>query len=215
MDILVTGDAQRWEEFRGGRNTGGHQYVWEPELQLIGSGVDVVVDLSLDERPERLMLYAMKPEVPVLGCLVKTSPAVWERYAHIYAVNWLPGFIGMDPLETALSAAGEAAKLRELMQSLNWKYETVKATTGLVTPRVICMIVNEAYFTAAEGAASREDIDISMRLGTNYPSGPFEWSKKIGIRNIYEVLQAVFRETGNERYRPAPLLREEYEALPQ
>lgn len=215
MDILVTGDAQRWEAFRAGRNTEGHNVTWEPELQLVRSGADVVIDLSLDERPENLMLYAMKPEVPVLGCLVKTSPSVWEQYAHIYAVNWLPGFIGMSPLETALSAAGEAAELDALMKTLNWSYETVKAATGLVTPRVVCMIINEAYFTAAEGTASREDIDISMKLGTNYPSGPFEWSKKIGIRNVYEVLQAVFQETGNERYRPAPLLREEYEALPQ
>ncbi|RPD40221.1 3-hydroxyacyl-CoA dehydrogenase family protein [Chitinophaga barathri] len=214
MDILITGDARRWEEFQATRNTDGHNCVWEPELQLIRGETDVVIDLSLDERPENLMLYSMKPEVPVLGCLVKTSPSVWEQYPHIYGVNWLLGFIGMSPLETALSAAGEAPALEALMKTLGWAYETVRAATGMVTPRVVAMIINEAYFTAAEGTASREDIDISMKLGTNYPYGPFEWSKKAGIRNIYEVLQAVYRETGNERYKPAPLLREEYEALP-
>ncbi len=41
------------------------------------------------------------------------------------------------------------------------------------------MIINEAYFTAAEGHRFAEDIDISMKLDTNYPFGPFEWSKKI------------------------------------
>ncbi|WP_346317222.1 3-hydroxyacyl-CoA dehydrogenase family protein [Chitinophaga sp. YIM B06452] len=214
MDILVTGEAQRWEEFRAARSTEGHNCTWEPELQLIGSEADLVIDLSLDERPENLLLYAMKPEVPVLGCLVKLSPSIWEQYAHIYAANLLPGFMGMNPLETALSATGNAAKLDALMKELGWEYQLVKAATGMVTPRVVCMIINEAYFTAAEGTASREDIDISMKLGTNYPFGPFEWSKKIGLRNVYEVLQAVYRETGNERYRLSPLLREEYEAMP-
>lgn len=214
MDILVTGEATRWEAFRAARSTGGHNCTWEPELQLISSETDLVIDLSLDERPENLMLYAMKPEVPVLGCLVKLSPSVWEQYPHIYAANWLPGFMGMNPLETALSATGDGEKFDELMKALGWDYQLVKAATGMVTPRVVSMIINEAYFTAAEGTASREDIDTSMKLGTNYPFGPFEWSKKIGLRNVYEILQAVYQETGNERYQPSPLLREEYEALP-
>jgi 3-hydroxybutyryl-CoA dehydrogenase len=122
--------------------------------------------------------------------------------------------MGMHPLETALSATGDAEKFDELMKALGWDYQLVKAATGMVTPRVVSMIINEAYFTAAEGTASREDIDTSMKLGTNYPFGPFEWSKKIGLRNVYEILQAVYQETGNERYLPSPLLQEEYEALP-
>ncbi|AWO01696.1 3-hydroxyacyl-CoA dehydrogenase [Chitinophaga alhagiae] len=210
MEILVTGHPQRWEELRNSRSFDGHTVHWEQELQPQRSPADLVIDLSLDEQPENLMLYAMKPEVPVLACLVKTAPAAWAHYPHIYGCNLLPGFISMPRLEVATAAPGK--ELENIMRQLGWEYDVIQPATGMVTPRVVCMIINEAYFTAEEGTASREDIDTSMKLGTNYPYGPFEWCEKIGIRHVYEVLQAVARENGNERYGISPLLQQEYEA---
>jgi 3-hydroxybutyryl-CoA dehydrogenase len=211
MEILVTGDAQRWEELSAGRDLSGHTVRWEHDLQPQPSPADLVIDLSLDEHPENLMLYTMKPEVPVLACLVKTSPDIWAQYPHIYGCNLLPGFISMPRLEVAC-AEGNTRQLAGLMEQLGWAYEVIRPATGMVTPRVVCMIINEAYFTADEGTASRSDIDTSMKLGTNYPAGPFEWCEKIGIRHVYEVLQAVYRETGNPRYQVSPLLQAAYEA---
>lgn len=210
MEILVTGDPERWEELRSNKDFSGHTVNWEQELQPQRAPADLIIDLSLDEHPENLMVHTMKPEIPVLACLVKTAPQIWEQYAHIFGCNWLPGFMGMAKLEVATRTDGKL--LDALMQQLGWAYEIIQPATGMVTPRVVCMIINEAYFTAEEGTASQEDIDISMKLGTNYPLGPFEWCKKIGIRNVYEVLQAVYRETGNERYKASPLLQAAYEA---
>lgn len=209
MQILITGDPLRWEELRNSKNFEGHQVHTAPEPANMS--VDLVIDLSLDEHPERAALYAAHPHIPVLACLVKITTAELQQHAagrsidHIYGCNLLPGFISMPSLEIA-------AEPQTLMQQLGWAYESITPTIGMVTPRVICMIINEAYFTAEEGTASREDIDISMKLGTNYPMGPFEWSKKIGVRHVYEVLQAVYKHTGNERYRICPLLQQEYEA---
>ena len=78
----------------------------------------------------------------------------------------------------------------------------------MVSPRVICMIINEAYFTFEEGTASREDIDLAMKLGTNYPFGPFEWADKIGLANVCKLLKAVYEDTGDARYKLCPLLQE-------
>ena len=72
------------------------------------------------------------------------------------------------------------------------------------------MIINEAYYTAQEGTASREDIDMAMKLGTNYPYGPFEWSERIGINHIYELLEAIYDDTHDERYKICSLLKQEY-----
>ena len=72
------------------------------------------------------------------------------------------------------------------------------------------MIINEAYYTVEEGTATCEDIDLAMKLGTNYPYDPFEWTQKIGIRNVCQVLSAVFENTKDERYTICPLLRKEY-----
>ncbi len=63
----------------------------------------------------------------------------------------------------------------------------VKDEPGLVSARVISMIVNEAFFALAEGVSTMEEIDVAMKLGTNYPYGPFEWLEKIGVANIYSA----------------------------
>jgi 3-hydroxybutyryl-CoA dehydrogenase len=72
------------------------------------------------------------------------------------------------------------------------------------------MIINEAFYTVQEGTATRQDIDLAMKLGTNYPYGPFEWCERIGIRHVYELLQAMYDDTRDERYKVCPLLKKEY-----
>jgi 3-hydroxybutyryl-CoA dehydrogenase len=80
----------------------------------------------------------------------------------------------------------------------------------MVTPRVICMIINEACYTLQEGTASLVDIDTSMKLGTNYPLGPFEWADKIGIQHVYQILDSVYNDTKDERYKICSLLKTHY-----
>jgi 3-hydroxybutyryl-CoA dehydrogenase len=56
-----------------------------------------------------------------------------------------------------------------------------------------------------EKVSTKEEIDVAMKLGTNYPYGPFEWSEKIGLKNIYELLFTLSRTS--PRYEPAGLLK--------
>jgi 3-hydroxybutyryl-CoA dehydrogenase len=72
------------------------------------------------------------------------------------------------------------------------------------------MIINEAYFTLDEKVSSKNEIDTAMKLGTNYPYGPFEWSEKIGLKKVYELLTTLSHS--HSRYEPAALLKKE--ALP-
>jgi len=69
------------------------------------------------------------------------------------------------------------------------------------------MIVNEAAFATAEAVAAPADIDTALRLGTNYPHGPLARADQIGLDVVLAVLEGVQREIGEDRYRPAPLLR--------
>ena len=71
------------------------------------------------------------------------------------------------------------------------------------------MIINEAYYTVEEGTATREDVDMAMKLGTNYPFGPFEWCERIGSKNVCGLLDAVYEDTKDERYSICRLLRDE------
>ena len=71
---------------------------------------------------------------------------------------------------------------------------------GFVTPRVISMVINEAFISLKEGVSTEDEIDIAMKLGTNYPYGPFEWSNKIGIGNVNSLLQKL--GATQKRYTP-------------
>ncbi|HTS43564.1 MAG TPA: 3-hydroxyacyl-CoA dehydrogenase family protein [Puia sp.] len=82
------------------------------------------------------------------------------------------------------------------LESANWSYQIVPDVPGMISARIISMIINEAYFTAQAGVGTKEDIDIAMTLGTNYPYGPFAWGEKIGLKKIYELLVALNKQDG-------------------
>jgi 3-hydroxybutyryl-CoA dehydrogenase len=78
---------------------------------------------------------------------------------------------------------------------------------GLVLGRIVCQVVNEAAFALGEGLGSAEDIDAGMVHGLNYPRGILAWADEIGLDHVLSVLDALYLERGEERYRAAPLLR--------
>jgi 3-hydroxybutyryl-CoA dehydrogenase len=78
--------------------------------------------------------------------------------------------------------------VNEIFSVLGWKHKMVPDIPGLISARVIAMVINEAYYTLQEQVSTKEEIDIAMKLGTNYPFGPFEWSSIIGLNNIYQLL---------------------------
>lgn len=220
MNILVIADAQRYDELQQ-RDLSRHEVQWKTSLEEVLSvkAFDLVIDLIFDDRPEHAAVYAKNPGVPVLAGMVKISLSeVMNQYAfeqgfNIIGCNFLPDFIHLPMLEVTVMDEGQQETLSDIMYQLGWEYTLVADTTGMVTPRVVCMIINEAYLTAQEGTASRADIDTSMRLGTNYPYGPFEWCERIGVKHVYEVLKAVHDVTGDDRYEVAALLQTEYEAI--
>jgi 3-hydroxybutyryl-CoA dehydrogenase len=83
----------------------------------------------------------------------------------------------------------------------------VKEAPGFAVNRILCPMLNEAIFTLAEGIASAADIDQSMVLGANHPIGPLALSDMIGLDTLLHVLDGLHKEFGEDKYRPAPLLR--------
>ena len=120
---------------------------------------------------------------------------------QLYRINAWPGFLQRPVWEIA-GAANDV--VFGIATALNKKLLFVKDEPGLVAAKIIAMIINEAYFALGEGVSTKNEIDIAMKLGTNYPYGPFEWAQKIGLKKIYLLLQKL-NGTDN-RYKPAPLL---------
>ena len=107
-------------------------------------------------------------------------------------------------LRTSDSALQQA---QDHFRSLGKEFVKVKDAAGLTFPRILSLIINEAARSLEEGVAEADEIDIAMRLGVNYPMGPLRWADQIGLDEVLAVLEGLEGETGDDRYRPAPLIK--------
>lgn len=217
MKILVIGEEYSFQECKAKLGE-GHDYSWvgdHSDAEDFIEGQDLVFDFIIDEDPHAFELYTDK----AITVFLNTCNISLSEVAHlagnnfqctIFGFNGLPTFFHRSALEVSCWNNKDEPHLKSICTQLGTDYLLVDDRVGLVTPRVIFMIINEAYYTVQEGTATREDIDLAMKLGTNYPYGPFEWCQRIGVNHVYETLEAVYEDTRDERYKICPLLKKEY-----
>jgi len=97
--------------------------------------------------------------------------------------------------------------IRDVCVKLGKEAVEVKESPGFVVNRLLVPMMNEAFNLLQEGVASPEDIDKAMKLGTNMPMGPFELADYTGLDIGLDVMEVLFRETGDPKFRPSTLLR--------
>ena len=83
----------------------------------------------------------------------------------------------------------------------------VSKSAGFVVNRILVPMINEGIAVYAEGVASAEDIDTAMKLGANHPMGPLALGDLIGLDVVLAIMEVLHHETGDDKYRPHPLLR--------
>jgi 3-hydroxybutyryl-CoA dehydrogenase len=119
-------------------------------------------------------------------------------------------FRGGSPV-TLCRTPGMTPKIKEqseaVLHTLGCEAIWIEDSPGLILPRVLAMLANEASFAVLEGVADPDTIDVAMKLGVNYPHGPLEWARQIGLGKIVAILDHLRREYGEERYRASTLIR--------
>lgn len=217
--VLLAGESPLYAELqqlmteRGCRVLTLEEAAAQPESVTLAIEV-TSVDLKAKEELIRKLDRLLAPTVPIIAtslAVTATEAASWARHPERIC-----GFGSLVPLAErelieiapALQTSEAAVQAAEaFFQSLGKETERVEDEVGLVFPRILSLIINEAAFALMEKAATPRDIDIAMKKGTNYPYGPLEWADRIGLDEIYAITRGLQRDLAEERYRPAPLLR--------
>jgi len=96
---------------------------------------------------------------------------------------------------------------KKLVKLLGKKGVAVFETPGFVATRLVIPLLNEAMYVLMEGVASAEDIDTAMKVGYNMQTGPLELADRIGLDRVLIYMEHLFRESGELKFRPCPLIK--------
>jgi 3-hydroxybutyryl-CoA dehydrogenase len=177
--------------------------VSRPEELALHRDADLYIDLDFVAEEERIALLEQLLPSPVLvHAVVPTLKEIGQPFIRINA--W-PGFLERSVHELVAPDEETAMRIGKLYERLEKPYRLVPDTPGMISGRIIAAVVNEAYHTLQEEVSTKEEIDTAMKLGTNYPYGPFEWSERIGLQQIDALLTELSKAA--DRYTPAAALK--------
>ena len=183
------------------------EVIWADTLQSLRIiEADAYFDLLFENDNERVnRLKFLLPKPVFVNDVIHTCNTISVDF---FRINAWPTMINRKILEVAIAGDEHREKVLDVFSKLSWNVRIVPDITGMITPRIISMIINEAWFALAENVSTREEIDTAMKLGTNYPYGPFEWGDKIGISKIKSLLSEL--QKTDARYTIAPGLTGEF-----
>jgi 3-hydroxybutyryl-CoA dehydrogenase len=186
----------------------------------IPDNVSFALELTnIDLGMKRKNLEALDKALPGTIAIASSSVTVsaTEQSSWIKHKGRLVGFGALPTLSktslvevapTVFSPAETMRVVQRFFGSVGKEIEIVQDRVGMVFPRIVCQIMNEAAFALQEEVATPQDIDLAMKIGAHFPLGPIEWADKLGMQQVYAVLSALDRDLGEDRYRISPLLRQ-------
>jgi 3-hydroxybutyryl-CoA dehydrogenase len=207
MQLVVHTDEILKEELLSDGTAGDVELVWVKNVEEFTryKNADGYIDLLFDGEPQRIeQLRIVLPKLVIVNSVVMT---LHKLNLPIVRINAWRGFLKRQVVEASCNDEKIKLAAGKIFSLLNKRVEWVEDKPGFITARVIAMIVNEAWFALGGAVSTKEEIDTAMKLGVNYPCGPFEWCDQIGIKNIYKLLGELSKM--NPRYEPAALLEKE------
>ena len=185
MNILIVGDDEQIEEIGQETLKAETSFFFQKTIPVDVQKFQVIFILNRKLTDRELTVFENQSIIinDVIG------PLPMESLSNkIARFNGWPSFLKNDVWEVVSDYEEE---FRDIFALFHRKALFVKDNPGLISARVISKVINEAFYALHENVSSKEEIDLAMKNGTNYPYGPFEWSEKIGLKNIYNLLSAM------------------------
>ena len=209
MKIAVIAGENEKEELIAHGVTDNTEIQWISSPEEVTADCNCCIDLLFNNESSRVqLLSSLTIPLIAVNAVAITSAGLPGNFIRI---NGWSTFLKRDIIEACCSQESMKAKAAAIFACFNKKINWTPDIPGFVAARIISAIINEAYLALGENVSTKAEIDTAMKLGTNYPYGPFEWSNKIGPSDVHQLLKAMAVE--NERYKPAEELTKEVLAL--
>lgn len=187
-----------------------------------GAGLDqadLVIEAATEERSIKIDIFKdadkrMKPDailasntssISITRLAGQTSRP--ERVIGMHFMNPVPLMKLVEIVRGVQTSNETTEAIRALAEQLGKTVITSKDQPGFIVNRMLIPFLNEACFALQEGLGTPEDIDAAAKLGLNHPMGPLELADLIGLDTLLFIAEVLHREFGDDKYRPATLLR--------
>ena len=180
--------------------------------------VDVAIEAATENIDLKLKIFKQLDEVvqkSALLCSNTSSISITkiaavtsrpEKVSGMHFMNPVPLMKLVEGIRGLQTSDENFAAVKALAEEMGKTFVEVKDMPGFAVNRILMPMINEAVYTLHEGIATVEDIDASMKLGTNQPMGPLTLADFIGLDTCLAIMNVLHEGLGDSKYRPCPLL---------
>jgi len=189
------------------------------DMQEATDGVDLVIEAVIEVMDVKKQVFKELDELCKDGAILATNTSGLsiteiasvtkrpDKVIGMHFFNPVPVMKLVEIIRGFVTSDETFNVAKEVVEKIGKTPIEVSEAPGFAVNRILCPTINEAIFVYAEGIASAEDIDKAMMLGANHPIGPLALADLVGLDTLLLVLEGLHKELGEDKYRPAPLLR--------
>ncbi len=189
------------------------------DLKKAACDADIVVEVIIEVMDVKKKVYTELEEIVPDHCLYFTNTSGLsiteiasitkrpDKFIGTHFFNPVPVMRLLEIIEGYETSEETLKVAKDWGKKIGKEVIVVKEAPAFAVNRVLCTMLNEAFFTLGDGIASAEDIDKGMVLGCNHPIGPLALSDLVGLDTLLHVIEGLHEELG-DKYRPAPILRQ-------